>query len=316
VIGEQDFLDYLPELVWHQDEPLADPVCVPLHAISEAAHTAGTKVIQVGEGADELFSGYTSYAFFTDFHRRVWRPYSALPRALRQTAKMLAPLLPLDRADALTRASDGGELFWGGAIPFYDSHKRLLTGTDDGRGPQAVRALYADVDEHVPGASQLDRMIGIELRQRLPELLLMRVDKVTMGSALEARVPYLDHKLVEYALAIPAEVKYRDGITKWVLKRVAERVGVSRELIYRPKRGFCGSATNMLSPRLLAQAEQDIEASGFARERFDMRFVRRMLSEQRNGRADHNYRIWTLWNLVAWHARWFEHARVREPSLV
>src|SRR5207248_4136246 len=114
-----------------------------------------------------------------------------------------------------------------------------------GDGRRAVAGLYADVDRHWPDASQLDRMIGIELRQRLPELLLMRVDKVTMGSSLEARVPYLDHKLVEFALAIPADVKYRRGITKWVLKRVAERAGLDRQLVYRAKRGLCGSASNM-----------------------------------------------------------------------
>jgi len=312
VIGEQDFLEYLPDLVWHQDEPLADPVCVPLHAISEAARASGTRVIQVGEGSDELFSGYTSYAFFTDFHRRVWRPYRFVPRPLRASAAVLGDhILSLDRADVLRRASDGGELFWGGAIPFYDSHKRRLLHESDGAGQQAVAAMYADVDAHVPGASQLDRMIGIELRQRLPELLLMRVDKVTMGSSLEARVPYLDHKLVEYALAIPASVKYRDGITKWVLKRVAERAGLPRALVYRPKRGFCGSATNMLSTRLLERAESDILDSEFARTRFNLDFVRQMFTEQRAGRVDHNFRLWTLWNLVAWHACWFE--RVVSP---
>jgi asparagine synthase (glutamine-hydrolysing) len=320
VIGERDFLSYLPDLVWHQDEPLADPVCVPLHAISEAARQTGTKVIQVGEGSDELFSGYTSYAFFTDFHRRLWRPFVQLPSpARRAAAASLAPLLSLDRADVLRRGADGGELFWGGAIPFYDSHKqRLLGGGADRAGPDAVAALYADVDNAVGRASQLDRMIGIELRQRLPELLLMRVDKVTMGSSLEARVPYLDHKLVEFALAIPSDVKYRDGVTKWVLKRVAERVGLDRELVYRRKRGFCGSATNMLSPGLLERAEQDILDSAFARSRFKLDFVRQMLAEQRAGRADHNFRLWTLWNLVAWHACWFEGARSRQrqPSLV
>ncbi len=310
VIGERDFVEYLPDLVWHQDEPLADPVCVPLHAISEAAQQSGTRVIQVGEGSDELFSGYTSYAFFTDFHRRVWRPYQLLPDALRRgVAAGLGPLLPLDRADVLARAADHGELFWGGAIPFYDSHKRrLLAGLDDAAGRQAVAALYADVDRGVPRARQLERMIGIELRQRLPELLLMRVDKVSMGSSLEARVPYLDHKLVEFALAMPSEIKYRNGVTKWVLKRVAERVGLPRELVYRPKRGFCGSASNMLSPWLLARAEQDIFDSAFAAERFDLGFVRRMFDQQRSGRADHNFRLWTLWNLVAWHACWFENA--------
>src|SRR5438105_5454769 len=79
VIGERDFLDYLPDLVWHQDEPLADPVCVPLPAISQAARQSGTKVIQAGDGSDELSSRYTCYALFRDYHRRVWRPYEDLP---------------------------------------------------------------------------------------------------------------------------------------------------------------------------------------------------------------------------------------------
>ena len=308
-IGEQDFLDYLPSLVWHQDEPLADPVCVPLHAISEAAKASGTKVIQVGEGSDELFSGYTSYAFFSDFYRRVWRPYRLLPGTVRDVASAGGRyLLSLDRADVVSRAAqDRGELFWGGAIAFYDAHKRRLLGQAfDDSGRRTVAGLYADVDANVPHATQLDRMIGIELRQRLPELLLMRVDKVTMGSSLEARVPYLDHRLVELALAMPASVKYRDGVTKWVLKRVAERVGLDHELVYRSKRGFCGSASNMLTPGLLRHAEQDIMASPLARERFDFGFVRRMFAEQRSGRSDHNFRIWNLWNLVAWHACWFE----------
>jgi asparagine synthase (glutamine-hydrolysing) len=227
-----------------------------------------------------------------------------------------APFLRQDRADVLDRAGRDGELYWGGAIAFYDAHKRALLGHDDG-GSRMVSNLYADVDRALPRAGQLDRMIGIELRQRLPELLLMRVDKVTMGSSLEARVPYLDHKLVEFALAIPADVKYRNGVTKWVLKRVAERAGLDRQLIYRSKRGFCGSATNMLSPRLVARAQQDILDSEFARTRFDLQFVRTMFAEQQTGRADHNFRIWNLWNLVAWHAVWLEHAFPRpEPTLV
>ncbi len=313
-IGEQDFLDYMPRLVWHQDEPLADPVCVPLHFVSEEVRRSGTKVVQVGEGSDELFSGYRGYAFFVDFHRRAWRPYRMLPRLLRRTAWQLAtPLLSSDKSDVLERASRDGELYWGGAIPFYDTHKRFLIG-DDPAGRDMVRTLYADVDRALPGAGQLERMIGIELRQRLPELLLMRVDKVTMGSSIEARVPYLDHKLVEFALAVPADLKYRDGVTKWVLRQVADRVGLDRSLIERPKQGFCGSATNMLTPRLVAHAEERILDSALARERFNLAYVRRLAAEQREGRADHNFRLWNLWNLVEWHARWLE-ADTR-PSVV
>jgi asparagine synthase (glutamine-hydrolysing) len=306
VIGQREFLDYLPRLAWQQDEPLADPVCVPLHYLSEEARRSGTRVIQVGEGSDELFSGYRGYAFFADFHRRVWRPYRFLPRLVRRAAwRMAAPALSLDKADVLERASTDGELYWGGAVPFYDTHKRHLFG-DEPIGRETVCRLYADVDGVLPRASQLDRMIGIELRQRLPELLLMRVDKVTMGSSIEARVPYLDHKLVEFALAIPWDVKYRDGVTKWVLKRVAERVGVDRELIHRPKQGFCGSATNMLTTNLLAHAEEAILDSPVVRERFNLSFIRRMFAEQRRRAADHNFRLWTLWNLAEWHRCWFE----------
>jgi asparagine synthase (glutamine-hydrolysing) len=313
VIGQRDFLSYLPHLAWQQDEPLADPVCVPLHYLSEEARKSGTKVIQVGEGSDELFSGYRGYASFADFHRRVWRPYQLLPRLVRRAAwRVAAPALPLEKADVLERASRDGELYWGGAVPFYDTHKRHLIG-DEPTGREMVSRLYADVDGALPWASQLDRMIGLELRQRLPELLLMRVDKVTMGSSIEARVPYLDHKLVEFALAIPWDVKYRKGVTKWVLKRVAERVGIDRDLIHRPKQGFCGSATNMLAPGMLARAEEAILDSPLVRERFSLGFVRRMFAEQRLSRSDHNFRLWTLWNLAEWHRCWFDGAGAPSP---
>lgn len=308
VIGEREFLEYVPRLAWQQDEPLADPVCVPLHYLSEAARESGTKVIQVGEGSDELFFGYRGYAFFTDFYRRVWRPYRAIPALLRHLAyRAASPALSLDRSDVLLRGSRGGELFWGGAVPFYDTHKRRLLrdDADELLADRTIEALYADVDRSLPNATQLDRMTGIELRQRLPELLLMRVDKVTMGSSIEARVPYLDHKLVEFALAIPADVKYRDGVTKWVLKRVADRVGLDRALVERPKQGFCGSASNMLSPRLLNRAEESILDSPLTREHFNVGFIRRLIAEQRSGQADHNFRLWTLWNLVEWHQHWF-----------
>ena len=310
VIGEREFAESWPRLAWHQDEPLADPVCVPLDFLARSARAAGTKVIQVGEGSDELFAGYTGYAFFADFHRRVWRPFRRLPRPVRTAVSWLGPLLPLEKADVLERAANGGELYWGGAIPFYSAHARRLLGQDVAAGREQVSLLYADVDGGVPHATQLERMIGIELRQRLPELLLMRVDKVTMASSIEARVPYLDHKLVELALALPAEVKYRSGVTKWVLKQVALRCGLPPSLVYRRKRGFCGSASNMLSPWLLAQAEPAILESPLARSRFDPGYVQRLFTEHRAGRADHAFRIWTLWNLVEWHRRFFAQAQV------
>jgi hypothetical protein len=87
---------------------------------------------------------------------------------------------------------------------------------------------------------------------------------------------------------------------------VAERAGLPRDLIYRQKRGFCGSASNMLSPRLVERAEMAILGSPLAHERFNLGYVRRMLAEQRAGQADHLFRLWNLWNLVEWYDCWFE----------
>ncbi len=107
-------------------------------------------------------------------------------------------------------------------------------------------------------------MTFLELNHRLPELLLMRVDKMSMAQSIEARVPFLDHKVVELALSIPSSLKYRDGETKYVLKRAADGI-LPREIIYRQKAGFCGSSRNMLSPRLLEFSEQVIPDSSIIR---------------------------------------------------
>ena len=91
VISSQDFIEYLPEMVHHQDEPLADPVCVPLYFVSKLAKDNGTTVLQVGEGADELFAGYTMYATMANFHRRLYRPFAAMPRWIKRTVAAVVP---------------------------------------------------------------------------------------------------------------------------------------------------------------------------------------------------------------------------------
>ena len=92
-------------------------------------------------------------------------------------------------------------------------------------------------------------------------------------------------------------------------------MGLEREFVYRRKRGFCGSASNMLTPRLLDRAEEAILDSPLARERFNLAFVRRMLDEQRSRRADHSFRLWTLWNLVEWHRCWIITNEAPAPGL-
>jgi len=227
LIDEGDMLGYLGDLVHHQDEPLADWVCVPLYFVSKLAKDSGVIVVQVGEGSDEQFSGYNSYAMYLQLHRQFWRAFKALPGPARQAAAFMAntmtcPHTPrLDRiADILGRGAKNQELFWGAAHAYWNVHKdRVLRhpinggswpvleeagldtgGLEDGDSGAAVSAMMAAFDSAHPGQDELTRMIHNEFRVRLAELLLMRVDKITMSTSVEGRVPFLDHALVDFTM--------------------------------------------------------------------------------------------------------------------
>lgn len=311
VITPQQFVETMPLVVHHQDEPLADPVCVPLYHVSKLARDSGTIVVQVGEGADELFAGYAGYAQMADFHRRMYGPFMSLPGWVKRRAAALAPaVLAPRRAEYVRRAAEGEELFWGGALTFSERDKERLVTNGSGKGhvstyTSVVAQTYGIFDSLRPGCSFLDRVIYLELKHRLAELLLMRVDKMSMATSVEARVPYLDHELVQFALGIPASLKYRQGQTKYILKKAARGI-VPDAVIDRPKTGFCGSARNMVSGPVLDYAERALNESAWLPSAMNMSMVLGLVQEHRTGRADHGPAIWSLANLELWHRYWIE----------
>src|SRR5205809_90472 len=244
-IGLQDLLDFLPQLIYHQDEPIADPVCIPVYYVAKLAKEHGVTVCQVGEGSDELFCGYPYWSMMLGLER--WRRlYSAAPRPLRHLAWQFArPLAnPFSgRLEYLRRASYDEPVFWGGAEGFYETAKRSLLHPDmraklNGTSSAAVIGRYFKEFLETAGTTDpLNWMTFLDLKLRLPELLLMRVDKMTMATSVEARVPFLDHKLVEYVLAIPQNDKVPGFKLKHLLKRAVAGI-LPQEIINRPKQGF------------------------------------------------------------------------------
>ena len=249
-LRENDLLESLPLIIRHQDEPLADPVCVPVYYVSKLARDSGVIVCQVGEGSDELFWGYK---YWKD-SLRLQRLSSLLPipSALRNVG--LAGLSFVDRAggasyrnqfscEVLRRALSNRPVFWGGAEVFSDSQKqRLLSPRLRKRFAglsswEALRPIRQRFEEKAWEPSPLNWMTYLDLNLRLPELLLMRVDKMSMAVSLEARVPFLDHKFVELAMSIPEAVKTRNGVLKYILKKAVRGV-IPDELIDRKKQGF------------------------------------------------------------------------------
>src|ERR1043165_3169520 len=231
VIGEEEMRAFLPELVFHQDEPVADPVCVPLYYVSRLARESGTIVVQVGEGSDELFSGYDKYVKYLRLYERFWRHAERAPRLARRAASALArPVVGVatknaEAAELFRRLGADEALFWGAAVVFDETLKsRLVSKRMRGRweGLSSYEVVRQDLERIArarPSSDFLARMTYLELKLRLPELLLMRVDKITMATSVEARVPFLDHRLVEYASGVPRELKVEGASGKHILKR-------------------------------------------------------------------------------------------------
>jgi asparagine synthase (glutamine-hydrolysing) len=316
VIGQKEMRDFLPQLVFHQDEPLADPVCVPLYYVSKLARETGTIVVQVGEGADEIFAGYDWFRKYVRINELFWRPGEKLPVSLRHSLVAMAkPLMEasFDKRTAIELARRFGAaepLFWGGAIVFDEGFKRQLLSApvranlDGLSSHHAIRQHLQRIAEAAPHSDFAARMSYLELKLRLPELLLMRVDKITMANSVEARVPFLDHELVEYAMSLPVNLKIKGASGKHILKRALEKV-LPEDLLYRPKRGFGAPIREWFRGKSGEELGALITNSSLRkRELFDYRFIERLSDEHRRGARDWSFHLWALLNLSLWYERW------------
>ena len=318
IIGVEEMRSFLPELVFHQDEPIADPVCVPLYYVSKLARDSGTIVVQVGEGADELFSGYNKYVKYLRLYERFWRHAERAPRVARRAASAVAaPLVRAatknaEAAEIVRRLGADEALFWGAAVVFDETMKtRLLSPRMRERYAaltsfDVVREDLERIGRERPSSDFLARMTYLELKLRLPELLLMRVDKITMATSVEARVPFLDHHLVEYASGVARTLKVEGRSGKHVLKRALEEV-LPRDVLYRRKRGFGAPVTSWFRGETGRELGALLMNSTMRRrDFFDYRFVARLLEEHQRGARDWGFHLWALLNLSLWYERWIE----------
>src|SRR5205809_3267398 len=244
MIGRAEMLKFLPELVFHQDEPTADPVCVPLYYVSKLARDTGTIVVQVGEGSDEIFAGYDWFRTYLKIEERFWRYAERAPLAARRAAAAVA--VPLAQkafkkqtaGELIRRLGANQSLFWGGVGVFDDQTKSKVFSPDARSGynglstHDVIREYQDKIACERPDSDFAARMTYLELKLRLPELLLMRVDKITIATSVEARVPFLDHHLIEYAMNLPRALKIKGHSGKHILKRALESI-LPHDVLYK-----------------------------------------------------------------------------------
>ncbi len=301
-LGVGDVIEFVERMVYHQDEPIADVVCVPLYYVAKLARDAGVIVCQVGEGSDELFCGYP----FWKQHLRIAH-WNALPVPRGAKRAALAAMALAGRGmtyeyEVLRRAASGEPTFWGGAEGLTEGEKQFILGPElRARFSGTTSAVMLEpiqrrFKEKAWEQSALHWMTYLDLNIRLPELLLGRVDKMTMATAVEARVPFLDHKFVELALSIPTSVKVADGELKHILKRAVRGV-IPDDIIDRKKQGFGLPMREWLAGGLGEQIERRVQRFADETGIFDGSRVSEYL------RTANWSKVWMLFNIAAWHER-------------
>ena len=335
LINEKDMIDYLDNLVYHQDEPIADWVCIPLHFVSKLAKEQGETVIQVGEGADEQFCGYDGYLSYLRLFYRYWTPYKTIiPTSIKCLFANIAQWGAGKNtslqvyADIFDRAAKNREHFWTGAMSFWETMKLPLINNksivpsiipkqliDSGLFPtdflhvdsfKVIDHFYKNFDKQNPDNDILTRMIYSEFKLRLPELLLMRVDKITMGNSIEARVPFLDHHLIDFSMNISMADKIKDNVPKNILKEAVRGI-IPDEIIDRKKMGFGAPMSQWLRGQFGEKVKKKVMYSNLMnRGFFSAEYISKLFRDHFAKKSDNGLYLWTLYNLVAWYDFWID----------
>ena len=302
----------IPRLPMLYDEPFADSSQIPTFLVSELARTQVTVALS-GDGGDELFGGYNRHLWV----RRVADTVRRLPRPARRGAAKLLTAIPPDRWERILGRMDpllpevarhrlaGDKIHkLAGVLDAHGVEDMYLRLTSHWRDPSSLvlgsNEPRSDPDRLVDSMSATEWMMYRDLVTYLPDDILAKVDRASMGVSLEARLPLLDHRVVEFAWRLPLSTKLRDGRTKWILREVLQRY-VPRSLVDRPKMGFGVPIHSWLRGPLRSWAEELISEERLRREGFlDPAPVRRMWDEHLSGKANRQYLLWDVLMFEAW----------------
>lgn len=300
VVSPAEYAAAIPEIVWYLDDPVADPALVPLYFVAKEARKH-VKVVLSGEGADELFGGYTIYREPLSL-----RPFEYLPRGVRRLAGALSDRIPegtrgksLLHRGSLTLE----ERYYGNARSFNDAQLRAVL--RDFRPEWTHRDVTAPIYARSRGWDPVARMQHLDLFTWLRGDILVKADKMTMANSLELRVPFLDPEVFRIAEQLPHEQKLTKETTKYALRKALETI-VPPHVLHRPKLGFPVPLRHWLrGPELYDWAAQQI-AESQTDHLLDKSAIKAMLESHRQGPTDHSRRLWTLLIFMIWHGIFVE----------
>lgn len=294
MISAKEYVQKLPKIMWHMDDPLADPACVPLYFVAREARKHVTVVLS-GEGADELFGGYNIYR-----EPDALRLFQPMPGVMKKMVNRVANVLPegMRGKSFLERGSTPlSERYIGNAKMFEESEKeKLLTTYYQNEHYQKItKPFYQNVKRDNP----VNQMQYIDIQTWLRGDILLKADKMTMANALELRVPFLDKEVFRVAREIPVHEKIADGTTKSILRKAARGI-VPDHVLDRKKLGFPVPIRHWLRNELYDWAKQLIHVSE-TDYLLDKTVVMKLLQAHQAEKGDYSRKIWTVLVFMLWH---------------
>jgi len=315
VVSPKEFFAALPKLVWHEDEPLAHPSSVALYFVSRLA-SQHVKVVLTGEGSDELLAGYGRYR--KTMLNMQWgaRYHQLAPAGIRNAVLKRVTglssgsrLRPKLMRTFLTLSPDIESIYFDNFAVFPRAMQSDLLTPEvcDRIGTGAVDpySVIRSVLRQTDATSLLDRLLYADTKTYLHELL-MKQDQMSMAASIESRVPFLDHKLVEFSARLPERMKFRGRTTKYILRESMKGV-LPEEILSRPKMGFPvpvgawfrGAFREVIDEYVLSER-------AVSRGVFDPAFVRSLVRQHQEFGEDHAERLWALVNFEIWQRQFFD----------
>ncbi|OFL19704.1 asparagine synthase (glutamine-hydrolyzing) [Corynebacterium sp. HMSC062A03] len=300
IVSPEEYAEAVPKIMWYLDNPVADPSLVPLYFVAQEARKH-VKVVLSGEGADELFGGYTIYKEPLSL-----APFEKIPSPLRRGLGKLSQVLPegIKGKSLLNRGSmTMEERYYGNARSFnFEQLQRVLPWAKPEWDHREVTApIYAQSQDFDPVA----RMQHLDLFTWMRGDILVKADKMNMANSLELRVPFLDKEVFKVAETIPYDLKISHGTTKYALRKAMEQI-VPSHVLHRKKLGFPVPMRHWLAGDELYGWAQDQITESQTEDIFNKKEVLEMLKEHRDGITDHSRRLWTVLSFMIWHGIFVE----------
>ncbi|KQB86790.1 asparagine synthase (glutamine-hydrolyzing) [Corynebacterium lowii] len=301
IVSPEEYAEAIPKIMWYLDDPVADPSLVPLYFVAAEARKH-VKVVLSGEGADELFGGYTIYKEPLSL-----APFEKIPSPLLKGLRRLSAVLPegMKGKSLLERGTMSmEERYYGNARSFnFEQMQRVIPwATREWDHREVTAPIYAQSRHMDPVA----RMQHLDLFTWMRGDILVKADKINMANSLELRVPFLDKEVFSVAESIPHELKIAHGTTKYALRKAMEQI-VPPHVLHRKKLGFPVPMRHWLAGDELFGWAQDTITDSQTDEIFDKKAVLEMLKEHRDGVSDHSRRLWTVLAFMIWHGIFVEH---------